>query len=90
MIADGYLGEGLAPSYFLEGMLWSVPNDKFGGNYVQSFTETFQWLMNADKTKLACANDLYWLVRDNSHNCWPNADFETYMAAAEQYWNDWS
>lgn len=27
MIENGYLQEGIAPSYFLEGMLWNVPNN---------------------------------------------------------------
>ena len=30
MIAQGYIKDGLAPSYFLEGMLYNVPNGQFG------------------------------------------------------------
>jgi hypothetical protein len=45
--------------------------------------------LQADTTQLACANDLFWLVRDHVHNCWPVANFDTYLAAAKRYWDDW-
>lgn len=90
MIDDGYIADGIAPSYFIEGMLWNVPELNFGTSYQDSFVNTFNWALEADKTKLACANDLYWLVRDNSHPCWPNANFDAYLAAAKRYWNDWN
>ncbi|MHB1516331.1 MAG: nucleotidyltransferase domain-containing protein [Acidiferrobacteraceae bacterium] len=90
MIDDGYIADGVAPSYFMEGMLWNVPVGHFGKSYEDSFVSTFNWVLKADKTKLACANDLFWLVRDNSHSCWPTENFDTYLAAAKKYWNDWS
>lgn len=90
MIDDGYIADGVAPSYFMEGMLWNVPAGLFGKSYEGSFVNTFNWVLNADKTKLACANDLFWLVRDKSHNCWPTENFDAYLAAARRYWNDWS
>lgn len=89
MIDDNYIVDGVAPSYFLEGMLWNVPADKFSQSYEDSFVNTFNWLLNADKTKLACANDLYRLVRDNSDVCWSTANFDAYLAAVKKYWNEW-
>jgi hypothetical protein len=90
MVDDAYIADGVAPSYFIEGMLWNVPAAHFGKSYEDSFVKTFNWMLKADKTKLACANDLFWLVRDNSQNCWPTAKFDTYLAAVKRYWNDWS
>jgi hypothetical protein len=89
MVDDKYIADGVAPSYFLEGMLWNVPADMFVQSYEDSFVNTFNWVLNADRAKLACASDLYWLVRDNSNVCWPTANFEAYLAAAKQYWNEW-
>lgn len=89
MIDDKYLADGVAPSYFIEGMLWNVPADKFTQSYEDSFVNTFNWVLNADRAKLACANDLYWLVRDNSNVCWSTASFDAYLAAATKYWKDW-
>lgn len=70
MVDDNYLADGLVPSYFIEGMLWNVPTDKFTHSYEDSFVNTFNWVLNADRAKLACANDLNWLVRDNLNVCW--------------------
>jgi hypothetical protein len=86
MIEKGLLAEGVAPSYFIEGMLWSVPNDKFTGDYRDMWVACFNWIVTADETKLACANDLYWLIRENSAVCWPSANFHRFAAALKQYW----
>lgn len=90
MVDDGYIVDGVAPSYFLEGMLWNVPEEHFLQSYGDSFVNTFNWVSVADATKLVCANDLHWLVRDNLEVCWPTTNFTAYLAAAKDYWNDWS
>jgi hypothetical protein len=89
MIDDGYIAAGVAPSYFMEGMLWNAPAGHFGKSYEDTFVNTFNWVLTADKTQLACANDLFWLVRDNSHTCWPTENLDMYLAAAKKYWDDW-
>jgi hypothetical protein len=86
MIEKGLLADGVAPSYFIEGMLWNVPNDKFTGDYQDMWVACFNWIVTADKTKLACANDLYWLIRENSAVCWPSANFHRFTAALKKYW----
>lgn len=86
MIQKGLLGEGIAPSYFIEGMLWNVPSDKFTGDYGDMWVACYNWVVKADETKLACANDLYWLVRENSSVCWPSGNFHSFTAALKKYW----
>jgi len=86
MIENNLLADGVAPSYFSEDMLRNVPNDKFAGDYGDMWVACYNWVVTAAKTKLACANDLYWLVRDNSSVCWPTADFDTFTAALKKYW----
>lgn len=90
MMEDGNLADGIAPSYFIEGMLWNVPISKFGTSYGDSWVNSFNWIHQADKTQLACASDLHWLVRDNANECWSTVNFNTYIAAAKNYWNNWS
>lgn len=89
MIEKGYLNEGVAPSYFIEGMLWNVPNNEFGTSFEDSFVNSFNWITNSDKSKLACANNLYWLIREGGGNCWEPNDFETYITAVKKFWNEW-
>jgi hypothetical protein len=89
MIDDQYIADGVAPSYFIEGMLWNVPADAFVRGYEDSFVNTYNWVLNADKATLACASGLHWLVRDNLMVCWSTADCTAYLAAAQKYWQDW-
>ena len=86
MIERGELAEGIAPSYYLEGMLYNVPADKFGGSYQDTFTNCFNWIVEADRTKLVCASYMHWLVRDGEQTSWPIANFNTYLAAAKKHW----
>jgi len=89
MIEDDELGEGIAPSYFIEGMLSNVPDDKFGTSFDSSFVETFNWVLQTDRTQLTTASGLHYLIRDGHHVCWPSANAETYLAATRDYWENW-
>jgi hypothetical protein len=86
MIGKGLLADEVAPSYFIEGMLYNVPNDKFDGTYQQTWINCFNHIVTTDREKLACANYMHWLVRDNSPTSWPVANFNTFTAALKQYW----
>lgn len=86
MVAKGYLVAGTAPSYFLEGMLYNVPDNLFGGSYENTCVNVINWLAKCDRDKLLCANELHWLLRSNSKVSWNPADFETYIAAVIKFW----
>jgi hypothetical protein len=86
MIEKGLLAEDVAPSYFLEGMLYNVPNEKFTGTYTNMWVECFNWIVTADRTKMTCANELHWLVRDGAPTSWPVANFGALTAAAKKFW----
>jgi hypothetical protein len=86
MIEKDLLGDGIAPSYFIEGMLSNVPNDRFAGSYQDVWVKCFNWIAAADQAKLTTASGLHWLVRDNSSVCWSPANFRTFMAALKGYW----
>jgi hypothetical protein len=86
MIEKGLLADKVAPSYFIEGMLYNVPNDKFTGTYGDMFVGCFNWIVAADETKLTTASGLHWLVRDASSVCWPSTNFHTFTTALKKYW----
>lgn len=88
MVAGGYLDEGVAPSYFIEGMLWSIPNENFVSTYQQTFINCVNWLDSCDPTKLRCANDYHYLIRDGAKVCWNMADYNKFRKAAVKYWID--
>lgn len=90
LVDDGLLKAGLAPSYFIEGLLYNVPSDKFHTDYETCFVNSVNWLrQEADKTKLICANGQYYLLRDNTPTCWPPANCDAFLDAAVELWNSW-
>lgn len=89
MIDRGYIEDGLAPSYFLEGMLSNVPNQNFVNSYQQTFLIYMQWLQNCQSQELTCANDIHYLLRDGHSVCWRTTSFNEFRAAATRFWSDW-
>lgn len=90
LVNDGVIDSGLAPSYFIEGLLYNIPTDKFSNSYHTSLIQAFDWLMNdADLNSLVCANKQYNLLRDTDHNCWSKDKFERFITAVEELWYNW-
>jgi hypothetical protein len=88
MVASGYLDDGVAPSYFIEGMLWNIPNENFASTFQQTFINCINWLGSCDPAQLSCANDYHYLIRDGAKVCWNLADYNKFRTAAVKYWND--
>jgi hypothetical protein len=90
MIEGGLIAEGSAPSYYIEGLLYNVPDDQFVGDYQDIFLNTLNWFYKTqDRTEFLCANQQYYLLRDNSHTCWPCADGAKFIDGVIKLWNDW-
>ena len=86
MIEKGLIEDGVAPSYFIEGMLYNVANEHFSGTYQEMFEQCFNAVISADATKFTTASRMHWLVRDGSSVCWPSSSFQTFMSALKRYW----
>src|SRR5258708_2439368 len=86
MIQRGELKEGIAPSYYLEGMLYNVPPEHFGKSYQDTFVNCFNWILIAKASDLVCASRMEWLVRDGSQTSWPIANFNTHPNATTEHW----
>ena len=90
LVDDGSIEQGSAPSYFLEGLLYNVPNDKFGGSYNDTFVAAVNWILQAERNNLECANKQHYLVRDFDATCWPYGNCDRFLNALTQLWNEWS
>jgi hypothetical protein len=90
LIRDGKIKSGLAPSYFIEGMLYNVPADQFGGGYVSTVDKCWGWLNSPpDAGALMCANGIHPLVRDNTHTSWPVQGYLDFLAETRKLWHQW-
>jgi len=89
LVADGLLASGVAPSYYVEALLYNVPDEKFGGSYQESFVEILTWLQKANRSEFVCANEQYYLLRDDPHVTWSSASCESFLDAIVKAWNAW-
>lgn len=87
LVSEGRVATGTAPSYYLEGLLYNVPADHFGNSYVESFLNCMRWIQSADKSKFVCANEQYFLLREDSPVTWRAAQCEEFLSAAAALWN---
>lgn len=86
LIERGRLQSGVAPSYFLEGLLHNFPNSNFRQSHTDTMTGFMHWLTDVDVGNLTCANERHYLVRDGHPICWNSADFETFRTAVRGDW----
>jgi hypothetical protein len=90
MVDDGLIKAGVAPSYYIEGLLYNVPNEMFTSSYGDCVVNTLNWYrQKVLKNDLVCANAQYYLLRDGQHTCWNQANCDAFVEAAVRLWNEW-
>jgi len=90
MVSKGYLAKGIAPSYFLEGMLYNVPNSVFGKTYQATVANAINWVIECpDRSKLVCANEEYYLLYDDSPVTWRAENLQKYLDAVLRFWDSY-
>ncbi|MEY9726275.1 nucleotidyltransferase domain-containing protein [Bradyrhizobium yuanmingense] len=83
------LQDGIAPSYFIEGLLYNVPNQKFSANRTDTFTSVYNYLVVTDRASFRCANGIHSLLGDHTHVSWPAANCQAYLDALRDLWTNW-
>ena len=90
MVEKKLIADGSAPSYYIEGLLYNVPNTEFGGDYQDIFLNILKWLYDTkDRSNFVTANEQYYLLRDGFHTCWPIVDGNNFIDGVIKLWNDW-
>lgn len=89
LIDEGLLQEGIAPSYYLECLLYNLPDDKLTINYQESLANAINWIYKADRSKFVCANEQYYLLRPDSLVTWRTEQCDKFLSAAIELWDQW-
>lgn len=89
LVDENLIASGIAPSYYIEGLLYNVPNEKFGGSYEDSVVNCINWILKADRSKFVCANEQYYLLRSDPHVTWSSANCDEFLNAAVDLWKQW-
>jgi len=92
LVADGLLSDGVAPSYYIEGLLFNIPDDNFMKPTLSAATVAcLNWLHGADsqaRGQFVCANWQYWLFSGPPDVTWPIQNFEVFLRAVIKMWNE--
>lgn len=89
MVSDRIIAAGVAPSYYIEGLLYNVPPDQFGISYEDSVINSVNWLLRADQSKFVCANEQYYLCHPSSPVTWRTENMSGFLQGVVQLWNQW-
>ncbi|MCY4310172.1 MAG: hypothetical protein OXC54_02485, partial [Rhodospirillaceae bacterium] len=90
LVEAGLISKDVAPSYYIEGLLYNVPLQKFANSCGDSLVNVLCWFQEeADKSNLVCANEQYYLLRPNALTCWEPANCEEFVAATVRLWSAW-
>ncbi len=79
--------QDLAPSYFLECLLYNVPDDKFGGTLQETFCNVINWLLKAELSKFRCQNEQLTLF-GNSPEQWSEEKARRFLNYMANLWNN--
>lgn len=88
LVADGSIDAKLAPSYFLEGLLYNVPPEHFAGAYTTAVLQSLRWIISADRSKFKCANEQYSLLGDSAVH-WSAANCDLFLTKVANLWDNW-
>lgn len=89
LIQQEIIDFGIAPSYYIEGLLYNVPDDMFGTSYEDSMINSINWLMTADRSTFECANKQYRLLDGNFDVSWNAKDCDMFLNGLVGLWKDW-
>jgi hypothetical protein len=90
LVMDGVIDAKCAPSYFIEGLLYNIPDEFFSASYGETFVAAMRWLLKANRTEWICANRVNFLVRDSIPTCWPCANCDLFLNSLVTLWNDYN
>lgn len=79
--------EDLAPSYFLECLMYNVPDDKFSYNYQQTFCDVVNWLSNAGMTSFSCQNEQL-LLFGSTPEQWSTSNVKEFISGVIYLWEN--
>lgn len=77
-----------APGYFIEGLLYNSPNDKYKTTYNQSLYEILNWLHQAEIGNFLCQNEQTRLFGSTPEQ-WQPENARDFITALIKLWNDW-
>lgn len=80
---------GLAPSYFVECLIYNVPHDKFRPGFQDTFVDIVNWLETAPFVTMLCQNEQTYLFGTTDEQ-WSETNAHILRNALVELWNNWT
>ncbi|MFA6306939.1 MAG: nucleotidyltransferase [Patescibacteria group bacterium] len=84
----GKISEDSAPSYFVESMVYNVPDNLFGQNYELTVQNSINFLYQHQFNKFICPNHQHLLFGDESVH-WDSDNMTHFLKELIVLWNNW-
>ena len=82
------IGQGLAPSYFVECLLHNAPDSAFQSSFQETYCAVVNWMVQADLEKLVCQNGRQYLFGPSPER-WSVAHAEDFARHLVALWDNW-
>lgn len=86
--SSGRISADLAPSYFVECLLYNAPDQAFNHRLDETYCSIVNWIANSDLERLTCQNGQQALFGPSPEQ-WSAADAKTFSGQLVSLWNDW-
>ena len=89
LVSTGSIGADLAPSYFVECLLYNAPDAAFQQSFQETYRSIVTWMDQTNLGELACQNGQQWLFGPSSDH-WAVVDARAFGKQLVTLWNGWS
>ena len=86
--SSGMISSFLAPSYFLECLLYNAPDSAFQQGSQETYFSIVNWMVQNSLDGLVCQNGQQWLFGPTDEQ-WSVASAKTLATQLVSLWNDW-
>lgn len=87
LVEEGQISTDLAPSYFVECLLFNAPDACFQHSKVKTLGDVFGWFLEADLGELVCQNGRRFLFGTGGQR-WSKEGAVTYMVESAKWFTD--
>lgn len=88
MVDNKMLSEGIAPSYYMECLMYNVPDNLFVGRFENTIPTIINYLLTIPFNSLMSQNGVTPLIGTGLTQ-WSENNFVTFIFAAKSVWDNW-
>ncbi len=86
--STGRISAGLAPSYFVECLVYNAPDWTFQPSFQDTYCSIVNWMVQSNLDRFVCQNERQWLFGPSSEQ-WSVVNAKTFANQLVSLWNEW-